>query len=475
MSGEPVTRTVVQDGVPIALHLRKYRLEVQPGSADAGRRVQVDSRVATVGTSPDNDLVLDDSTVSRFHCRIEADDRGYKVTDLDSKNGTFLGKARVIEGYLDSSVPLRLGESVLSWQPLGEEVEVRFSTESRFGDMVGQGLAMREVFAILERVAPTDATVLIEGESGTGKELVAQALHEQSTPDRKAGPFVVFDCSAVPKDLIASELFGHIKGAFTGATADRAGAFVSAHGGTLFLDELGELSPELQPKLLRAIESRKVKPVGGTKERKVDVRLIAATNRKLAREVEAGNFRQDLYYRLAVILVKIPPLRARPEDVPLLVRHFLRAMSKDPGRLKVSYDTMSKLQRHRWPGNVRELKNFIERAILLSGGDTLSGEFLDSPSPPGGLPADIPSRIAIPGGVPDGLGASAGADAADDGLPVHMDLPFKDAKSRLVEAFETAYWRRLLQTTGGNISEAARRAGIHRKSAEYLVKKLDLK
>ncbi len=456
----PVTRTVVQDGVPIALHLRKYTLEVQEGSADAGRKVQVDTRVATVGTSPDNDLVLDDPTVSRFHCRIEADDRGYKVTDLDSKNGTFLGKARVLEGYLDSSVPLRLGESTLSWSPLGEEVEVRFSPDSRFGDLVGQGLAMREVFAILERIAPTDATVLIEGESGTGKELVARALHDQSEPGRQAGPFVVFDCSAVSKELIESELFGHVKGAFTGATTDRAGAFVSAHGGTLFLDELGELSPELQPKLLRAIESRRVTPVGGNKERQVDVRLVAATNRKLAREVEAGNFRQDLYYRLAVILVRIPPLRSRPGDVPLLVRHFLRALSKDPDRLKVSYDTMSKLQRHLWPGNVRELKNFVERAILLSGGDTLSGEFLESPSPPGASPADIPTHIG-------GQGA--------DGLPVHMDLPFKDAKARLVEAFETAYWRRLLETTGGNISEAARRAGIHRKSAEYLVKKLELK
>ena len=452
------TRTVVQDGVPVALHLRKYALEVLAGSPEAGRRIEVDRRVATIGSSPDNDLVLDDATVSRFHCRIEADDRGYRVTDLDSKNGTFLGEARVLEGYLDSALPLRVGATSVSWKPLGEEVEVRFSPRARFGDLVGGGLAMREVFAILERVAPTDATVLIEGESGTGKELVAKALHEQGDETRRRGPFVVFDCSAVPGDLIESELFGHVKGAFTGATANRAGAFVGAHGGTLFLDEIGELSPDLQPKLLRAIEGRRVKPVGVATEREVDVRLVAATNRKLAREVELGAFRQDLYYRLAVILVRIPPLRRRSEDIPPLVRHFLRSKGEDPDRLKVSYDTMSKLQRHPWPGNVRELKNFVERALVLSGGDTLSGEFLEAPLPPGGLAAD-PSMTS-----PEG-----------EGLPVHMDLPFKDAKGRLVEAFETAYWRRLLDATGGNISEASRRAGVHRKSAEYLVRKLDLK
>ena len=455
---DPGTRTVVHNGVPVALHLRKYALEVLPGSPQAGRTIEVDRRVATIGSSPDCDLALADATVSRFHCRIEADELGYRVTDLDSKNGTFLGGVRVLQGYLDSALTLRVGATSVAWKPRSEEVEVRFSTRARFGDLVGGGLAMREVFAILERAAPTAATVLIEGESGTGKELVAKALHEQGGEARRAGPFVVFDCSAVPRDLIESELFGHVKGAFTGATADRPGAFVSAHGGTLFLDEIGELATELQPKLLRAIESRRVKPVGGTAEREVDVRIVAATNRKLTREVEVGAFRRDLYFRLAVLLVRIPPLRRRPEDVPPLVRHFLRRMGGDPDRLKVSYDTMTKLQRHRWPGNVRELKNFVERALVLSAGDALSGEFLEPPLPPGGGVTDVSQ-----------------ASADDGGLPVHMDLPFKDAKGRLVEAFETAYWRRLLDATGGNISEASRRAGVHRKSAEYLVRKLDLK
>jgi len=278
---------------------------------------------------------------------------------------------------------------------------------------------------------------------------VARAIHDHSP--RGKGPFIVFDCSAVPKDLIASELFGHKKGAFTGATADRPGAFVAAKGGTLFLDELGELALELQPKLLRAIESRQVKPVGATREVATDVRLVAATNRKLAREVEAKSFREDLYYRLAVIMVRLPPLREQAEEIPLLVRHFLRELGQHPDRLKVSYDTMARLQSHRWPGNVRELRNFVERAVLLTGGESLSEEFLEVPSPGG--------RAQTP----------------TEGLAIDLSLPFKDAKARLVESFETSYWERLLEATGGNISEAARRAGIHRKSAEYLVKKLDLK
>ena len=448
-----VTRTVLQDGMPVALHLRRYTLAVTEG-ASQGAKGTFERRVVTVGTSPDNDFALDDETVSRVHCRIEADEIGYRVTDLGSKNGTFLGDSRVREGYLSRAVPLRVGHCVLSWTPRDEEVEVRFSTSSRFGDLIGEGLAMREIFATLERVAPTAATVLVEGESGTGKELVAKGIHNNSP--RRDGPFVVFDCSAVPRDLIESELFGHVKGAFTGATTDRPGAFVSAKGGTLFLDELGELTPELQPRLLRVLESKQVKPVGATKEITTDARIVAATNRKLAREVEAGNFREDLYYRLAVIMVRLTPLRERPEDIPLLVRHFIREMGNDPDSTKVSFDTMARLQSHRWPGNVRELKNFVERAALLSRGENLSGEFLDVPSPGSG-------------------GSDGPAASSDGGLPVDLSLPFKDAKGRLVEAFETTYWRRLLDATGGNISEAARRAGIHRKSAEYLVKKLDLK
>ncbi|MEZ4436150.1 MAG: sigma-54 dependent transcriptional regulator [bacterium] len=317
---------------------------------------------------------------------------------------------------------------------------------------------MREIFAVLERVAPTDMTVLIEGESGTGKELVADAIHQHSKRER--GPLVVFDCSAVAPNLIESELFGHVKGAFTGATGSRAGAFERAHGGTLFLDELGELPLDLQPKLLRALEQRQVRPVGGDRPIQIDARIVAATNRNLQKEVEAGNFRQDLYYRLAVIRVALPPLRRRVEDIPLLVRHFLGDLDLGDRDVQVGYDTILKLQRHKWPGNVRELRNFVERAALLATDNRLETRYLMPPSfgdtrteqPP---EADNPTAVAL--------------------AELDVDLPFKDAKARLIESFERAYWGKLLEKTGGNISAAARVAGIHRKSAEYLLKKLDLR
>ena len=442
------TRTVFADGVPVSMTLRRYTLEVTEGP-EAGRRHTFEQRQVYVGSSPDGDLCLNDGTVSRRHCRIDADLRGYVLIDLDSKNGTRVDGVRVRQAYLHDGATLRVGDTELVWRQQPEEVEVHFSPSDRFGALRGAGLAMREVFAMLERVAPTDATVLVSGESGTGKELVAQELHARSK--RKSGPLVVFDCSAVPRELIESELFGHVKGAFTGATASRAGAFEQAQGGTLFLDELGELSLDLQPKLLRAIESRTVRPVGGTRSVKADVRIVAATNRDLGQEVEQGNFREDLYYRLAVIRVRLPPLRERPEDVPLLVRHFLRELGSDPDRLRVSYETMEQLRAHPWPGNVRELRNFIERTLLLASGDSLSSQFLDTP--PG-----APHAMVTP-----------------QGLTVDVTLPFKDAKARLVEGFEKAYWEEMLAAAGGNTSEAARRAGIHRKSAEYLVRKLGLR
>lgn len=442
------TRTIFLDGVAVGLSLRRYTLEATRGP-DQGLRRSFEQRSVTIGTAPDNGLCLSDETVSRRHCRIEVDEHGYRLVDLGSKNGTRLGPFRVREAYLGEGAVIGLGETELRWSPGQQEVEVPISPSSRFGAMRGGSLAMREIFGLLERVAPTDTTVLIEGESGTGKELVAQEIHNRSR--RSTGPLVVFDCSAVPRELIESELFGHVKGAFTGATSNRIGAFEQAKGGTLFLDELGELSLDLQPKLLRALESRTIRPVGGARPVQIDLRVIAATNRNLVAEVEEGNFREDLYYRLAVIKVRLPPLRERPEDVPLLVRHFIREMGGNPDQLKVSYETMEKLKAHPWPGNVRELRNFIERTMVLSTGDSLSGKFLEAAPP------------------------SAAAEGAARGLAVDISLPFKDAKSRLIDSFERDYWEQLLAATEQNISEAARRAGIHRKSAEYLVKKLALR
>jgi transcriptional regulator with GAF, ATPase, and Fis domain len=438
------------------LTLTQYRLVVvAPDGSTTAHAFR--SRVVVIGSSPDAELSLDDRQVSRQHCQLEVDARGYRLRDLNSKNGTFLGAVRINDCYLDSGLTFRVGEHALTFELGRKRVEIPLSGQDRFGALLGTSLAMREVFGVLGRVSPTDATVLVEGESGTGKELVAEAIHDHSP--RRGGPLVVFDCSAVPRDLVESELFGHVRGAFTGAVADKKGAFERADGGTIFLDELGELALDLQPKLLRVLDSGQVRRVGGATSVQCDVRVVAATNRNLQREVEAGNFREDLFYRLAVIRIALPPLRKRPEDIPLLVQHFLDDVGRSAGRsdLQVGFSTMEKLKRHRWPGNVRELRNFVERAAVLAEGDRVETRFLK-------------------------LGQRASDTATDDGMPagiagdirIDEDLPFKDAKNRLVEAFEVAYWSRLLERTGGNVSKAARIAGVHRKSVEYIMKKLDL-
>ena len=454
-----VTRTVFLEGGDQTLELKRYRLEVVEGP-DTGQKINSEARTLGIGSSPDNGLSLDDSAVSRFHAAIEVQDEGYLLRDLDSKNGTYVQGLRIREVFLEDGAVFRVGKTSIRFGLTAEEVKVRISGKERFGDMLGRSVAMREIFSMLERVAPTDATVLVEGESGTGKELVAEAIHSHS--QRKSGPFVVIDCSAIPRDLIESELFGHIKGAFTGATANRKGAFEAARGGTLFLDELGELSLDLQPKLLRALEKREIKPVGSNETIKTDVRIVAATNRNLLHEVREGNFREDLYYRFAVIRVVLPPLRDRLEDVPLLVEHFLKSANAMTGRdaLDVSYKTMEKLKRQRWPGNIRELKNALERAVLLSSGDHIETRFLNV------------SQAAQRSGDAEkqaGAQASPMAEAA-----IEEDMPFKEAKNRLIEEFEKAYWSSLLERTGGNVSKAARIAGVHRKSVEYILKKLDL-
>jgi DNA-binding NtrC family response regulator len=452
-----VTRTVFLDSGERKLELQKYRLTVTAGPNE-GLDETFEARRVTLGSSPDNDVVLDDPAISRLHAVIEVDDDGYLLTDRDSKNGTFINGVRINQGYLTGDSVFRLGKTSIQFSTTGEEVEVTFSGRTRFGNLLGQSLEMREIFSLLERVAPTDATVLVEGESGTGKELVAEALHNHSK--RKDGPFVVVDCSAIPRDLIESELFGHVKGAFTGATGNRKGAFEAAEGGTLFLDELGELDIDLQPKLLRALENQQVKPVGANDTVQTDVRIVAATNRNLMQEVREGNFREDLYYRFAVIKVDLPPLRERTEDIPLLVEHFLEEaheMANRDEEIEVAYKTMEKLKRHRWPGNVRELKNFVERAVLLTQGDQLETKFLQAGEPTPESPEEAQNS------------ASAMAQ-----LAIGESLPFKDAKNRLIEEFEKAYWTELLERTDGNVSKAARMAGVHRKSVEYILKKHDL-
>lgn len=452
-----ITRTVYLDSGEQKLELQKYKLTVLDGP-NKGQSHTFEARKVTLGSSPDNHISLDDPAVSRFHASIEVQDGGYVLKDLSSKNGTMVGSLRVREVFLEDGATFRIGKSNIQFAITDESAEVVFSGKERFGNMLGHSLAMREIFSLLERVAPTDYTVLVEGESGTGKELIAEAIHMHSA--RKNQPLIVVDCSAIARDLIESELFGHVKGAFTGATGTRKGAFEAARGGTLFLDELGELPLDLQPKLLRALENREVKPVGSNQALKTDVRIVAATNRNLIHEVREGNFREDLYYRFAVIKVALPPLRERTEDIPMLVENFLKSANEMAGRddVDISYKTMEKLKKHRWPGNVRELKNFIERAVLLAQGDTIETKFLNT--------GDLSRKDDI---APAEETASPMAQFAID-----ENLPFKDAKNRLIEEFEKTYWASLLERTGGNVSKAARIAGVHRKSVEYILKKLDL-
>ncbi len=379
------------------------------------------------------------------------------ASDRSRVNGTFVNGLRARDVYLAAHATIKIGETLIEYIPDETSIDLEFSTEKKFGSMLGESAAMRQIFAMLSKVAPTEITVLVEGESGTGKELVAQAIHMHSK--RAKGPFVVFDCSAVAPSVIESELFGHVKGAFTGAIASRNGAFTQANGGTLFLDELGELPLDLQPKLLRAIEQRAVRPVGGDTPQSVDVRIVAATNRDLAAQVQEGLFRSDLYYRLVVLKITLPALRDRVEDIPLLVEHFLAQNEEGTGaRVQVGYDTIRKLQKHGWPGNIRELKNFVDRAAVLATEDRLETRFLMAP---------VGHKDTQPK-------TSATEHMSDANTAVQTGLPFKDAKARLIEQFERDYWAILLEQTNGNVSAAARQAGIHRKSAEYLLRKLDL-
>lgn len=451
---QPATRTLTAATYAERYTLPKYRLRVLSGP-NSGLEKVFDRRLVYIGSAPDNDFVLDDASVSRNHLKIDGERSGYRVRDLESKNGTWFAGARLGEAILGTTALLRLGQTELQFEQLPELHEVALAREPQFGDLLGQSAEMREIFALLARAAPSDSTILVEGESGTGKELVAEAIHSHSR--RSGGSFVVFDCSAVQRDLMESELFGHIKGAFTGAVATRKGALAEAHGGTLFLDEIGELALELQPKLLRALEKREIKPVGSNERTPVDVRVVAATNRDLAQMVRDGTFREDLYYRLAVIQIVLPPLRRRKGDIPLLVNHFMaeaQARSARPGAMTISFDTMQTLQAYPWPGNVRELRNHIERAAVLSDGKELQ----------------IQLQVSLRNPLPALQLQTTPAQT----LMFDVDLPFKDAKARLIDEFERQYWHRALQTHQWNISAAARATGLHRKSLEYLIKKLEL-
>lgn len=355
-------RLVAPTGAERAVRIKEGHLAVVEGP-DRGRRFVFKSPGVRIGKSRDNDIVLMDDTVSKHHLSIEDTPWGFLLRDLKSTNGTFLEKNRIREAFLSPGCSIRLGDTTLRFEPPGERIQIPPSTEQQFGRVRGKSLKIREIFGVLERVSPTDSTVLIFGETGTGKEVFAQSVHEKSPRTKK--PYIVFDCSAIQRELMESALFGHREGAFTGATSARKGAFLSADGGTIFIDEIGELPSDLQPKLLRVLEKREVQSLGTDSPQRIDVRVLAATHRNLREMVREGGFRQDLYYRLSVFEVRLPSLRERAEDIPVLVSDFLERAGRKGH--PVTPEAQAKLSSHRWEGNVRELKNVIERALVYAG------------------------------------------------------------------------------------------------------------
>ncbi|WP_437566236.1 sigma 54-interacting transcriptional regulator [Sorangium sp. So ce542] len=443
------TRVIEAAGAP-RLVVPRGRLAAIDGPG-AGRAIALDAAPVTVGASDDVDLTLADPAVSARHLEIAATPLGFRLRDLGSTNGTFVDGRRTGEVWLGQAAEIRAGETRLSFAVEEGTREIPLSRATDFGELLGHSPAMRAAFAILDGAARTDATVLILGESGTGKELAARAVHERSP--RRDGPFVIFDCGAASPTLLEAQLFGHARGAFTGATGAREGIFEAAHGGTLVLDEIGELPLELQPKLLRALEARTVCRLGESKPRTVDVRYIACTHRLLDAEVRAGRFRQDLFFRLSVVVARLPPLRERPEEIPRLVRHFLGRLA--PGAvIDLPEAVLDLLVGHAWPGNVRELRNVVERFLALPG-----------------VPAA--ALLGIPGAAPGG--AEHAGLSTPVGEVVRVGEPFHEAKRVWTERFEQAYLEALLARAQGNVSEAARLAGLSRQTCYRLMQKHGLR
>jgi two-component system nitrogen regulation response regulator GlnG len=434
---------IIDPSVAIVRQSGRGRLLIVKGQ-DRGESIAVGDAPITLGSGAGSDVLLSDPTVSRRHLSVEPRDDGVAVRDLGSTNGSFVQGSRFQELTLGFGAEVTIGHTVLKYIPDEEAVDPVPADEEAFGSLVGRDPKLRKLFRLLGDVANTDATVLLEGETGTGKELLAEEIHRHSP--RRDGPFIVFDCGAVPNELIESALFGHVRGAFTGAISDRRGAFVEAHGGTLFLDEIGELAPEVQPALLRALDKRAVRPVGGPSYEQVSVRVVAATNRNLRSEITSKHFREDLYYRLAVVRAAVPALRQRLDDIPLLVDFFVRQFCGDR-RLEILPAEVERLQQHAWPGNVRELRNVIERACALSHGDRLEIDEIFDERP------------------------GTGAVAAE----VNIDLPFKQAKSQVIDSFEREYIQALLKRHKGNLSAASRSAEVDRKHFRELLRKHGLR
>ena len=447
--------------VPSSTADRYARRTVQPGATKPrtafelvhagdlecpdGARLHVAGEVVTLGRSNAADVQINDDQVSALHCEIAGTPEGVVLRDLSSTNGTFVGNVKVRECVLTGATKIRIGRSELLFEP-AERREPDLSPKANaFGSLVGGTAAMRKLFQTLHTVASTDLSVLVTGETGTGKELVARGLHVESK--RASGPFVVVDCAALPVTLAESLLFGHDKGAFTGADQRADGSFHRAHGGTIFLDELGELPLELQPKLLRAIAERSVQRVGGSSYDDVDVRVVAATRRDLRREMNERRFREDLFFRIAQVRLELPPLRTRLADMPALVAEACRRAGRTDDSERVNAFIQQRFANYDWPGNVRELVNVA--SVLTALGE--------------GAGADL---LPVEGAAPTGPGEQRSATQASTSHP----LGFVDAKRE----FEHAYFERLLDATDNNLSEVARRCGLARHNVRAHLRKLGL-
>ncbi|MCA9585253.1 MAG: sigma 54-interacting transcriptional regulator [Myxococcales bacterium] len=428
------------DGRATSVRVRAASLHVAKGP-DAGRAVKIDQPTFVIGVGESADLRLSDPAVSREHVRLALGPSGVRVRDEGSKNGTYLGGARVHDVTLTSDAALTLGATTVTVTLATDPLELKLSASDRFGDAIGTSTIMLHLFARLEPAAASELTVLLEGESGVGKDVLARAIHAKSA--RRDGPFVVADCSAIPPHLVESELFGHERGAFTGADKERRGVIEEANGGTLFLDEIGELPLDMQPKLLRVLEQREVRPVGSNAPRPVDVRVVAATNRRLAEAARTGEFRSDLFYRLAVVRVTVPPLRDRADDVLPIARAMLRAITKDPAA-DFPEDVASMLLAYRWPGNVRELRNVVERHALL--GTDARGLF-DAAMEPGG----------------------GGGGALEEDL---AELTYHEARKRVLDRFDERYLPKVLARADGVMTRAAELAGVARPSFYRMIERV---
>jgi len=420
--------------------VRRFRLRVVEGPG-VGQMFESAGERTSIGSHPLNDVLLDERTVSRFHCEVTVGDTGFWAKDLGSRNGTVLDGVLVKEAAIRNGSLLQLGRVGLRFELSGERTKLQLSEQPRFGSLVGSSVAARMSYALMERAAASDVTVLFEGETGTGKSQAAESIHRHSS--RRDHPFIVVDCGALPPNILESELFGHEKGAFTGALTRRVGVFEEARGGTVFLDEIGEIPLELQPKLLRVLEAREIRRLGTNTYVPVNVRILTATNRDLRAEVNAGRFRSDLYFRLAVVKITLPPLRQRSEDVPMIVDKLLSGLGAD-ARVKAALlepAFLGQLQRAAWPGNIRELRNHLERCVVLQE-TLLPGEGEESGHSPEPVSTGIDPRV-----------------------------PYPEARRRALDAFERDYVRALLHLHGGKVSQAAASADIDRVHLYRLIKR----